>query len=833
MVDKVKDILPIIQYKALSMQTVFPYPFPVFASGDLVVTVDSVTKAEGTDYTVSGVGLEDGGDITFSSGLATNSKVTIYRDMSFDRLVDYQQNGDFLSSTVNDDFDRVVLMIQQLNEVDARSLKFAPEDVSKGTTIDTSQKSKLLGLDENGSLFYFSASSDVETDYKTYSDLSSVIADASLVLNDRGRIQGVGDFEIVSSNPDLIYPELNAGGLYIKFVGRFKSSIADLSAAPQVVGVYSLIKSFWPDLDAGGGTFVWNPDRAKTDHNGATVVDPDKLSELGAVGSFGTYFTPAVSGTGCFERVNFEEETPEMYGCAGDGVINDTLPLSEFWTGSAERVKARGHYLVNNTTVMTRVTSTSFHADLVGAKFKAGVARSVLFRVQSSVNNIDIGIYGGELDCNNNCAIPVYTESLSSAVFNSVIISGLKITDVFGNTAVYSSSCVGIRQSAESKFTYIGRNTIDGVNRDYVNPGVVSSIGIFCNNITGIAYITENDIRNVQSPVGDADADGVVVFRALAPTSQRGQCFVDKNTFYDCKGRFVKGQLTGAKVTNNKFYSLTGEIITAFRAIDSQFGNMLVRDNYWEIDSAVTGGAEAVFFFTQQQGTGNLEKGSRCINNNINLKKDIRYLCQINVATGAVGESISVKDNKAYSDNGSTISDQICRVSVGAADLSTVVRYEIEIEDNQYPSDTDTVLLFGSTLFNTDATTADKFGVSVTDNLNTVTPTTVFNFILDGLTGSRNVHLADIKIAGNTTGGIQKISTQSTDFTRIRDGSHFYYETDGSTGGLLNTPTSWNRFVHVYKDGRVDELRNNPTSEFISRTRGSASWYKYTGTLLP
>ncbi len=40
--------------------------------------------------------------------------MTIYRDMALERLIDYQQNGDFLAANVNRDFDRLWLAMQQL-----------------------------------------------------------------------------------------------------------------------------------------------------------------------------------------------------------------------------------------------------------------------------------------------------------------------------------------------------------------------------------------------------------------------------------------------------------------------------------------------------------------------------------------------------------------------------------------------------------------------------------------------------------------------------------------------------------------------------------------------
>lgn len=71
---------------------------------------------------------------------------------------------------------------------------------------------------------------------------------------------------------------------------------------PAFDGQQVNVGEFWPGTLLGGGAFVWDATRSKTEHNGVTVYDPEKISELGGVGVFGTFFTPASSGVGCFVR---------------------------------------------------------------------------------------------------------------------------------------------------------------------------------------------------------------------------------------------------------------------------------------------------------------------------------------------------------------------------------------------------------------------------------------------------------------------------------------------------------------------------------------------------
>ena len=114
------------QYTATASQTVFAYNFEIFDEDDIRVYRNSVLLVKTTDYTVSGVGNENGGSITLTSGATANDIYTLFRDMSANRLSDYQTSGDFLASDLNTDFDRIWAAIQQNESArDADSLVFS------------------------------------------------------------------------------------------------------------------------------------------------------------------------------------------------------------------------------------------------------------------------------------------------------------------------------------------------------------------------------------------------------------------------------------------------------------------------------------------------------------------------------------------------------------------------------------------------------------------------------------------------------------------------------------------------------------------------------------
>lgn len=123
-IDNVADVSRRVQYVASAAQTVFPYTFPIFDEDDLVVEVDGATQTITTDYTVSGVEEDAGGNVTFTSGMAGGEIITIYSDTSIARTSDFSQNGPNLSAVMNDELDRITVVQQELREGIRRAIRF-------------------------------------------------------------------------------------------------------------------------------------------------------------------------------------------------------------------------------------------------------------------------------------------------------------------------------------------------------------------------------------------------------------------------------------------------------------------------------------------------------------------------------------------------------------------------------------------------------------------------------------------------------------------------------------------------------------------------------------
>ena len=150
------------QYTATAGQTIFAYTFEVYNKNDLVVLQNGATLSEGTNYTVSGVGSDSGGNITLTSGATAGDIITVYRDMALERLTDYQNAGDFLAAEVNEDFDRLWLASQQNDTANLRAVRKPVADldsVNVELPAAADRASKYLSFDTDGSVLAIASSS--------------------------------------------------------------------------------------------------------------------------------------------------------------------------------------------------------------------------------------------------------------------------------------------------------------------------------------------------------------------------------------------------------------------------------------------------------------------------------------------------------------------------------------------------------------------------------------------------------------------------------------------------------------------------------------------------
>lgn len=109
------------EYIADGSTVVFPFSCRVVYASDLIVMVDGTPV---NNYRVDGLNQKHGGNVVFYVAPVANSRVLLVRSIPLLRETDYQTNGDFLASTVNSDFDRLWMALQDLGGAEGRALKY-------------------------------------------------------------------------------------------------------------------------------------------------------------------------------------------------------------------------------------------------------------------------------------------------------------------------------------------------------------------------------------------------------------------------------------------------------------------------------------------------------------------------------------------------------------------------------------------------------------------------------------------------------------------------------------------------------------------------------------
>lgn len=147
---KIPDIAPIVRLVGNGTQSVFEFPFPVFASEDVAVSLNGALQTAG--YSVTGVGNTAGGTVTFDTPPASGIVITLERRMPFERLTDFIEGGNFSASSINTELDFLVAGLQQVENDQTEMMKFPSTENPQFTTLPdkSARANKALGFDGDG-----------------------------------------------------------------------------------------------------------------------------------------------------------------------------------------------------------------------------------------------------------------------------------------------------------------------------------------------------------------------------------------------------------------------------------------------------------------------------------------------------------------------------------------------------------------------------------------------------------------------------------------------------------------------------------------------------------
>jgi hypothetical protein len=150
---KVNDVSPRTSVVLTAAQTDVTIPFKFFDNADIRVYLDGTLKTLTTHYTVTGAGLDSGTrKITLVTPAVGDEVCVIRRAIVVKRLSDYTDSGSWTANNVNTDFDKLVMMAQEVQTEAGRAIRLTDDDADAELELPAaaSRANKALVFDADG-----------------------------------------------------------------------------------------------------------------------------------------------------------------------------------------------------------------------------------------------------------------------------------------------------------------------------------------------------------------------------------------------------------------------------------------------------------------------------------------------------------------------------------------------------------------------------------------------------------------------------------------------------------------------------------------------------------
>lgn len=149
---RIGDLRPRKNFTAAdtSQLTEFAFDFPILAEEDLKVALDT-TLLTSSEYAISITGLT-GGSVTLTNPPPAGARLTLWRDMPFERRTSFAPGADLRASVLNDELDRTALLLQQVEALVEDSIHRKPFDQDADLTLPTIEEraGRFLSFDTDG-----------------------------------------------------------------------------------------------------------------------------------------------------------------------------------------------------------------------------------------------------------------------------------------------------------------------------------------------------------------------------------------------------------------------------------------------------------------------------------------------------------------------------------------------------------------------------------------------------------------------------------------------------------------------------------------------------------
>lgn len=300
-------------YTANGVTTTFAYGFYLLSDGDLDVYLNGVLQTSG--YTVTGIGVQSGGTVVFSLPPANGVKVQLERHVDVKRDTNYVQNGDLRADVLNDDFDRIWMVLQEKRRDTVSSIRYPTAENLDGLLPSAATRAlNVLGFDETGlhTLLPMPAEFGAgDMRYEVFvsgSDFTPGVTTSLVLERDPGSpanvevffdalFQGTDQWGVIGTTLTFLSPipvgvtkvfvrtgtslsvytpparsvgdaELSWGPV----LNRVVSSIADLRNLSKIYYARAFVTGYYASGDGGGGAYYLDAGDVSSADNGGTII---------------------------------------------------------------------------------------------------------------------------------------------------------------------------------------------------------------------------------------------------------------------------------------------------------------------------------------------------------------------------------------------------------------------------------------------------------------------------------------------------------------------------------------------------------------------------------
>ncbi len=272
----INDVARRVQYTSTG-QTAFNFSFQVNASSELQVYINDVVKVETTHYSVS-LNTNGTGTVTFNSATTAGEIITIIGDQPLSRTTVFQTGQTNNPTTLETEFDNVLIRQQQLKEITDRSIQLKPSTTRTVTGSGTSgplqfpfdanvsnNADKLIAYDSNGTSLILGPTSAglttlsaISTEVQTLAGIASDITTAAGVASNITTVAGLSTqiTNLSGVSASDLTTVANIGGTVLGNVSGAVANInqvaSNLSAINDFAGIYLGSASSNPTTDPDG-----------------------------------------------------------------------------------------------------------------------------------------------------------------------------------------------------------------------------------------------------------------------------------------------------------------------------------------------------------------------------------------------------------------------------------------------------------------------------------------------------------------------------------------------------------------------------------------------------